>query len=392
MTIQGWAPVVGGAQRQLAQLAPLLAARGVRPTVVTRWSAGLPRRESADGHAVRRVGNGWSSPLASARFVAAGAAAIVAERPALVHAHDLLSATLCAAAGAAPLRVPLVVKIASTGPGGDIDVVRSRPGGRERLRVLLPRIAAFACVATDVVDELTALGVAPERCELLPNGVDLGRGAPAAAADRTAVRRALGLPENGMLVLFTGRLRAVKRLDVLAEACAAAGATLVLVGEGPEAAALSARPGTVVRSAVADVGPYLRAADVYASASLTEGLSNAMLEAMACGLPVVSVPASGVGALLASGGGVMADGEDVRDLAAALATLHDAARRDLHGRAARDHVVRHHDLAATADALVALYRRLAPPPGRVRPTKTAGACTCARSRGPSAAADSLRTS
>ncbi len=393
MPIQGWSPVVGGAQRQLEQLAPLLADRGVTVTVVTRWAPGLPRRSTASGLTVRRVGDGWSSPAASARFVASGAAAIAAARPAVVHAHDLLSAALCGAAAAGALRVPLVAKVASTGPGGDLDVVRGRPGGQARLRLLLPRIAAFACVSDEVVQELLDAGVPAGRCVLIPNGVDTARLHPTEGPGaRTAARVALDLPIREPLVLFCGRLRAVKRLSVLAAACAQAGARLVLVGEGPLADELAALPGTIVRGAVDDVEPYLRAADLYASASRTEGLSNAMLEALACGVPVVSVPASGVELLLGRGGGLVSADAGATSLGRCLSTLlTDDALHDRTGRAARRTVVDHHDLRGTADALTDLYLRLAPVAHRA-PTKVLGARTWARSRAGTMEAESRRTS
>ncbi len=358
----------------------------MRVTVVTRWAPGLPRRDAGPKGTVRRVGNGWASPLASARFIGRGAAAIIAARPAVVHAHDLLSATLCGAGASSVLRVPLVAKVASTGPGGDLDVVRRRPGGAARLRLLLPRIAAFACVSTEVVESLQAAGVPADRCVLLPNGVDIGRlrpvGGPSA---RAAARAALDLPPDGLLVLFCGRLQPVKRLDVLAEACTASGARLVVVGEGPLAPELETRPATIVRAAVTDITPYLHAADVYASASQTEGLSNAMLEALACGVPVLSVPASGVRPLLSTGGGLVCPGPDAGDLAAGITALSDAEVRGAAGRAARRHVVAHHDLARTADALAALYRDLA---GRalLPPTNACGAHSWARNREGSAEA------
>lgn len=392
MVIQGWPPVVGGAQQQLRQLAPRLAEHDIAVTVVTRWAPGLARHEGADGHELRRVGNGWGSPAASARFLAAGTTALVRARPRAIHAHDLLSAALCGALAATLLRVPLVAKVASTGPGGDVDVLLRRPGGARRLRALVRRVDAFACVADEVVDELVALGVPAQRCVLLPNGVDLARFVPAAGPpERAAARAALGLPADGLLVLFCGRLREVKRLDVLADACRAAGATLVLVGEGPLAGPLAARGQTVVRPPVADVGPYLRAADLYGSASATEGLSNAMLEAMACGVPVAAVPASGVTRLLASGGGRVSDGDDAGALAAAITALARPEARERAARAARTHVLARHDIDRGAAALARLYRELATG-SRGAATKSAGEPTWARMRRGSDDAVMRRTS
>ncbi|MCW3016474.1 MAG: glycosyl transferase group 1 [Solirubrobacterales bacterium] len=363
MVIQAWDPVVGGAQRQLQQLTGRLAARGVRVTVVTRWAPGLRRFEHLETHDLRRVGAGWSSRAASARFVAAGTGHVVASRPAVIHAHDLLSASMCAAMGAGLARVALVVKVASVGPGGDLDVLLSRPGGHARLRTLLARVDAFACVSTDVIAELREHGAPADRCLAIANGVDTDRfrPPPATPGHRRAVRASLGLPLDGDLVLSGGRLRPVKRLDTLVQACGITGAHLVLVGEGPEASRLAGLPGVTVRPPVDDLRPYMDAAHVYASASQTEGLSNAVLEAMAGGIPVAAVPASGVRELLADGRGALAADAGAPALALAIGNLLPEPARTNAARSARAYIERHHDLETTATHLASLYRRLARP-------------------------------
>jgi glycosyltransferase involved in cell wall biosynthesis len=388
MVIQAWDPVVGGAQRQLQQLTGRLAARDVRVTVVTRWSPGLHRFEPGDTHDLRRVGAGWSTPAASARFIAAGTRHVLASRPAVVHAHDLLSASTCAAFGAGLGRVPLVVKVASVGPGGDLDVLLGRPGGHARLRSLLARVDVFACVSEEVAAELRRHGAPAERCLAVANGVDLDhfRPPPATPGHRRAVRQSLGLPPDGPLVLSGGRLRGVKRLDTLVQACRMAGAHLVLVGEGPEASRLGRLPGVAVRAPVDDLRPYLDAAHVYASASQTEGLSNAMLEAMASGLPVAAVPASGVRGLLGDGRGALAADAGAPALACAIAGLLREPARTNAARCARVHLERHHDLEDTATRLATLYRRLA------AHANSHGVSTRARSRAGSAGAHMRRTS
>jgi glycosyltransferase involved in cell wall biosynthesis len=388
MVIQAWDPVVGGAQRQLQQLTGRLAARDVRVTVVTRWAPGLRRVDRLGTHELRRVGAGWSSPAASARFVAAGAGHVLASRPAVIHAHDLLSASTCAALGAGLARVPLVVKVASVGPGGDLDVLLGRPGGHARLRSLLARVDAFACVSAEVIAELCEHGAPPDRCLPVANGVDLDRfrPPPGGPGHRQAVRAWLALPLDGPLVLSGGRLRPVKRLDVLVQACRLAGAHLVLVGEGPDAPRLAGADGVTVRAPVDDLRPYMDAADVYASASQTEGLSNAMLEAMASGLPVAAVPASGVRDLLADGRGALAADVGAQALALAIGVLLQEPAHANAARCARAHLERHHDLDDTATRLAILYRCLA------AQANSRGASTRARSRAGSAGAHIRRTS
>ncbi len=104
---------------------------------------------------------------------------------------------------------------------------------------------------------------------------------------------------------------------------------------------------------------HLRAADVFLLPSRAEGLSNALLEAMACGLACVATPVSGSAALLEDGRGILAPAGDPTAWASELRRLGgDADLRARLGNAARAYVSAQYSLEATADGLVAAYRRL----------------------------------
>src|SRR6185312_14067319 len=121
-----------------------------------------------------------------------------------------------------------------------------------------------------------------------------------------------GLPPRPRVV-FTGRLHPQKNLDVLIAAwpavAAATGASLVLVGHGPERERLEAEArarglgGRVhFTGAVADPSELLRAADVFVLPSVAEGMSNSLLEAMSTALPCVASDIGGNQDLLGPGG------------------------------------------------------------------------------------------
>lgn len=148
-------------------------------------------------------------------------------------------------------------------------------------------------VSEPVATRLAGWGVRPERVTVIPNGID----AAALAFDaglRDRVRAELGLWPSERVVGAVGRLDPGKRFDVLLRAMAGMDATLLLVGAGPERAALealAARLGLADRvrfaGEVADVRPLLCAMDVLAAPSAEETFGLAVLEALACGLPVV---------------------------------------------------------------------------------------------------------
>jgi len=143
-------------------------------------------------------------------------------------------------------------------------------------------------------------GVPLERIEVLANGVDLRRFPATTDGTREQARRNLGLPTDGLLVGTVGSLTPVKGVDLLLTALARTCAVhrnlyLVLIGEGPQRAALLARAGrlgirdqVIFAGARADVPAWLGALDIYACASRSEGASNALLEALAAGCPIVT--------------------------------------------------------------------------------------------------------
>jgi glycosyltransferase involved in cell wall biosynthesis len=96
MIIQSYHPRVGGAERQLAALAPLLQAQGVDVHILTRRYAGLKSFEVIDGIPVHRLPIPGSRPVASLSFSLSAQPLLYRLKPNLVHAHELLSPTTTA--------------------------------------------------------------------------------------------------------------------------------------------------------------------------------------------------------------------------------------------------------------------------------------------------------
>jgi glycosyltransferase involved in cell wall biosynthesis len=366
MVIQGFAPAIGGAELQLQRLLPHLAARGVTVSVLTRGHAGAPSRESVRGAQVIRTRVSGASALAAAVYVLSALAYLLRHRGRidLVHAHGSLSEGAIALAAAA-LRLPALVKVLRAGVQGDFDQLGKRPLGKLRAR-LLARSVFFVSLSEEVRQELRERGVSPDRIFAVPNGVDVEAFRPAAEPERAALARSLGLGD-GMTAVYVGRLIDVKQVDTLVRALAQlSGVQLVVVGEGPELPnlrALAESTGVSGRvrfeGARGNVADYLRAADVFVLPSQSEGLSNALLEAMACGLACVATPVSGSADLLADGRGILVPPGDVAGWQSALGRLaaDPRARRELGARAS-EYVRATHSIEVAADGLVAAYREM----------------------------------
>lgn len=354
MVIQAYRPVLGGAQRQVEQLAPLLAARGCDVHVVTRRAGDAPAGATAEaGATVHRLGF-FEGRGAGAAYVTGAAAWLARHRPDVVHCHGLLSPTAAALLAAPVARAPLVVKIMSAGPTGDVGRLLTKPQGARRMALAARRVDAWVSLSDDVDADLLAQGVPAERIARIPNGVDCAHFAPG-PGDRAA----FGIPDDAVVAVYCGRFHPAKRVVELARAAQAAGVWLVLAGEGEEADALRALgDGLTIVDTVRDTAPLLRAADLYVSASVIEGMSGSVLEAMASGLPVVASPASGMRELLGDTPGIAADASEDALRAALARAAGDAAWRVAEGARLREVAASTFSLDVTASRLHDLYGRL----------------------------------
>ncbi len=230
--------------------------------------------------------------FASLRFHRDLRRAVASVRPDVIHSHHF-SALLHsgAAAGLAARRVHTE---------HSRRYLTDRADYRVALRMASLGVDRFVVVGQSMRDQYRdVVGIASHRLQVIVNGVDTRSFRPVSADERSVVRRELGLA-GGPTIGSVGRLADVKNFAMLIRAVAAArGAApnleLVLVGDGPERQSLESIATAVgIRDRVRfagwqrDARPWLQALDVFALSSATEALPLALLEAMACGLPVLA--------------------------------------------------------------------------------------------------------
>jgi glycosyltransferase involved in cell wall biosynthesis len=237
---------------------------------------------------------------------------------------------------------------------------------RWRTRVL-GRVAAsfcdaFYCLTKDMAEEVRAARVvAGTKIRTIENGIDVSAFKDG-AFDGAATRSALSIPTAAPLVGTVGRLSEIKRQDVLLRAFALVkqrvpDAHLLLVGDGPLLADLRS---LAERLGVADAvrfagyqphsGPLLKAMDVFALTSRSEGMPQAVIEASVMGLPVVASRVGGLPEIVEDGvTGTLFEAGDHDALAAALTRyLQDAGLRRRTGAAAAARVTARFDVARMA--------------------------------------------
>jgi glycosyltransferase involved in cell wall biosynthesis len=263
------------------------------------------------GHDVRRVGlqAGARGPLATpwayAELTRQARAAVAEHRPDVVYAHFLVPTGLVAIATG----VPYVI----TAHGTDVRNMRRSVVVAALTKRVLRRAAAVICVSEYVAKMLSA----PEgvRVEVIDCGVDTRQLRP--------VPRAPGAASSGPRFLFIGSLTRRKNLERLLQAFAKlGGGTLTIVGGGPLEAELRATAPVGTRFAgrlsEAGVAEEIGKADVVCLPSLEEPQGQAMLEALACGRPVVATRVGGPAEVLNPRCGALVDPLDVESIAAGM--------------------------------------------------------------------------
>lgn len=212
-----------------------------------------------------------------------------------------------------------------TARGTDLSLIPQYALPRRLILQAAERASASIGVCQALMDSLAELGADQHKLNTLRNGVDLVRFQP---EDRAQARHRLGLPERGHYLLSVGHLVERKGHHIAIKALPELpGVTLLIAGSGPEEAtlrALAQRLGVSDRVRWAGVVPqtelrwWYSAADVLALCSSREGWANVLLEAMACGTPVVATNIWGTPEVVSTpAAGVLMECRDAQSLVAA---------------------------------------------------------------------------
>ena len=287
-------------------------------------------------------------------------------KPDVVHSHNL--GALIYAAGATLFGRTRPILHGEHGQPDDGPEAAKRDRQRRRLFRAARRVHT---VSQSLLEHFLSAGFPAEKMIALVNGVDTERFKP---ADRDAARRDLSIPDETLTLVIVGRLIESKRHRLLFEALQILAQThpqllLLVVGDGgtDQAAIKEAAAASPVARMIrmegfqADPRPYYRAADLLVAPSQIEGLSNVVLEAMACGLPPLLHDACGSDEVIDHGAdGFVTDLSTKEMLAGAISDLLAGPQPLAEiGKRSRDKVVRKFSLEAMADAYENTYRQLA---------------------------------
>ena len=289
------------------------------------------------------------------------ATAIRAYRPTVVHAGPIQQAAFVAAlAGARPL--------VSMSWGSDLLRNAARGWGRWQAKYVLGRSQLLLCDCQAVRRRAIELGAAQDRIVVFPWGVDLQRFRP---GRRSTIRAQLGW-EDSFVVLSARTLEPIYGVDILIEGFVRAAAgeprlRLLLLSDGGmrdslvrtvDRAGLQARVHFAGAIEEGDLPDYYRAADLYVSASRSDGSSVTLLEAMACGVPVLvsDIPGNREWVDPDDGGWLFRDGEPDALASGLQRALAGSRRLPEMGRKGRAIAVARADWSANSRMLLDAYQ------------------------------------
>ena len=352
---------IGGSERQLLLLAQGLPREGFDPIVVTlETREGILERFESSGLAPivlpRRVPLGLDSVWALAALTRR-------ERVGLIHAWLFAANWRAAAARILAPSVPAIISVRSM----ENDLRRPHEWGYRAISPLVGKVVTNAAALAE--HHRARTGFPRSRYRIIPNGIET------AELDADSVRPAeelAVLPAETPIVGFVGRLAARKRVETLARIAptvlrAVPGARFVVVGDGSSRASLAAACEAagvsdrfLILGAKDRVGRFLARMSVFVNPGYGEGASNAILEAMAVGVPVVAYAEAGNVDTVDDGrtGWLVPDADEGALAQRVVLALTDRGRATAVGAAARAHVREGLAVAAMVRRTADLYREV----------------------------------
>lgn len=399
MIIDQFYPVIGGAEQQALRISRRLIKKGHTVSVLTRQSRPeLKEYEEHEGIPIYRL------PIVGVTGTSKLKGTIPAIRWLLknrdkydiIHCHGVNPVEWGALLASFVTKKPYVIKIplpnynyyANSIKGFHLQATNSigfahryiRPAFLPALRLvrrtLIGRAGRVFAISPEIKNNLTGRGF--NNISNIPNGVDTNEFRPVETGEKLALRLKLRLPLRKSIFIYAGRLAAEKNIITLLRAwedakkeSRFAASQLILLGGGKDQpysvetelrqfAGNRGLSGVVFQGTRTDVIEFLQAADCFILPSYWEGMSNALLEAMACGIPAIASDVEGNRALIEQDqSGYLFPATDHKKLAFCLLKMAlDANLRENMGRRARQIAIEKFSLSKITDEIIGEYQKV----------------------------------
>jgi glycosyltransferase involved in cell wall biosynthesis len=270
------------------------------------------------------------------------------------------------------LRKKIVAKVLASRLGNEAGALRGRYFLMGNIMAyIVTKVDSFIAISQEIADGLKNDGVHTEKIVNIPNFIDTEKFYPVSSQKRHIFKDVLSLNKE-KIINFTGRIVERKGVEILVRAFAKnrgllISSNLIIVGIGPEESKirnllveLDIADNVRFIGQVANVEELYQLSDIFVLPSYAEGMPNALLEAMACGLPVIASRIGGVVDVVEEGKtGILFEPGNVAELSSALKRLlEDGALRRKLGAEARKTIIEKFSIDKVAYEYIGLYKKL----------------------------------
>jgi glycosyltransferase involved in cell wall biosynthesis len=363
---------VGGAETQAERLSTYLAENDWKVWVLTRHTKGLLTLEERNGFTIVRPATWGIGKIQTITFLISTIITLYKMRKQyqILHAHLAFGPAFVATLMGKLLNKKVIVKLGGSNAIGDIQASMKTWRGRIRLNAIRKWADVIIALTNVMRDEAIQAGIPASRIRLIDNGID-SQSYKSSTLEKEKAKKIINSEDN-TLILFVGRLDPVKSLPTIIEAMKIAITTqptlkLIIVGDGPQKRsleklvnALSLHDYVEFTGNKTDIKAYLQASDIFVLPSLTEGISNALLEAMASSIACVATPVGGNLEVLENAKyGLMPPVGDVQAWAQVLIDLgsNENLRRQF-GEKAKERILTKYDFNVVGNRYIKLYSEL----------------------------------
>jgi glycosyltransferase involved in cell wall biosynthesis len=373
MLIARFYPQIGGTEIQALRLSRALMAEGIDVFVVTQKLGKLKRFEEVDGLKINRLFSFGEGKFASFIFMLSSLVFLIKKREDydIIHVHLASSPAITAVILSKLLDKKVILKFGGAGRTGDIKTSVKTPLGRWKIKFIRNKFDAFVVPTREIKNELINNNFPENRIHHIFNGVNIDIFKPVDRGQKPILRQQIGIPDEN-LVIYAGRLDEGKGVDILLKSWPLVlrqlpEANLLIAGEGVLKKQLTEQvKNTEYQSKINFIGKtdniekYLGISDVFVLPSLAEGLSNALLEAMSCGLAIITsdIPANRE-IIINKVNGLLVPASDIEKLAGQIVfLLRSPNERELLGLKARDSAEKNYSIKSVVKNYVSLYNKL----------------------------------
>ncbi|MCG2725903.1 MAG: glycosyltransferase family 4 protein [Elusimicrobia bacterium] len=373
MLIATFFPLIGGTEKQALSLSESLVSRGIKVKVLTRGVKGAASNQNINGISVRRLkvmGKGW---IDSFSFMIASFFYLLKHSSEydIIHVHLASSPAIAAIIAGKLTGKKVIIKLGGGKGLNEIISSQKKALGKIKLKFFALTKPIFLLVNEDILQWLKTTPLKTTKLIFFRNGVDTGKYSPLSYHEKIKAKNKLGF-ENKQILLFVGRLSPEKRIkefveiwdELMRKENISQKARLIIVGSGPQEKDIKRAvkifglsDSLILAGAQDDLLPYYHAADVFILPSLSEGLSNSMLEAMSCGLAIMASEVGGAKEVIDEGiNGFLFDPFDSQKIKSCINKFLDDDGLALRmGEKSREAVVKKYSMAKVTNELLKIY-------------------------------------